>query len=104
MPFFRFPFQYNPYYYTKYKSSYNPYLSNKELNINAQNNNSKILSESIEDKKNNSKSNTDNCFFELFGLKLYLDDVIIISILFFLYEEGVKDNELFISLILLLLT
>ena len=104
MQFFRFPFQYNPYYYSKYHSTYNPYISNKALNINLENNNKKILSETLEDKKNNSKNNTDNYLFELFGLKLYIDDVIIISLLFFLYEEGVKDNELFISLILLLLT
>lgn len=52
-------------------------------------------------KKNNSK---ENYFFELFGLKLYFDDVLIICLLFFLYQEGVKDEELFISLILLLLS
>ena len=43
-------------------------------------------------------------FFELFGLKLYFDDVLIICILFFLYSEGVKDNMLFVSLLLLLLS
>ena len=43
-------------------------------------------------------------FFEILGLKLYYDDILIICILFFLYSEGVKDDELFISLILLLLT
>ena len=41
---------------------------------------------------------------EIMGLKLYLDDIIIIGILFFLYNEGVKDDILFISLILLLLS
>ena len=55
-------------------------------------------------KKNNSKSNSDNYFFELFGLKLYFDDVLLICLIFFLYDEGVRDNELFISLILLLLS
>ena len=105
MPFFRFPFQYNPYYYSKYQSTYNPYHCNKESYNILETTNSKILTKSpLEDKKNNSKSNTDNYLFELFGLKLYIDDVIIISILFFLYEEGIKDNELFISLLLLLLT
>lgn len=43
-------------------------------------------------------------FFEIFGLILYFDDILIICLLFFLYEEGVKDQELFISLILLLLS
>lgn len=46
----------------------------------------------------------DEYFFEIFGLKLYFDDVLLICLLFFLYEEGVKDQELFISLILLLLS
>lgn len=41
---------------------------------------------------------------EIFGLKLYLDDLIILALLYFLYEEDVKDDMLFISLILLLLS
>ena len=54
-------------------------------------------------KKNNSK-NSQDCFFELFGLNLYFDDILLISLIFFLYQEGVKDEELFVSLILLLLS
>ena len=46
----------------------------------------------------------DNFLFELFGLKIYLDDVIIVALLFFLYQEGVQDEGLFIALILLLLS
>lgn len=42
--------------------------------------------------------------FEIFGLKLFFDDVLIISLIFFLYNEGVRDNLLFISLILILLS
>jgi len=42
--------------------------------------------------------------FEIMGIKLYLDDIIIIGLLFFLYNEGVKDQMLFIALILLLLS
>ena len=42
--------------------------------------------------------------FEIFGIKLYFDDLLIIALLFFLYEEGVEDNLLFISLVLLLLS
>lgn len=41
---------------------------------------------------------------QILGLNLYLDDIIIIGLLFFLYEEGVKDDMLFLSLILLLLS
>lgn len=41
---------------------------------------------------------------QILGLNLYLDDIIIIGLLFLLYEEGVKDDMLFLSLILLLLS
>jgi len=43
-------------------------------------------------------------YFEIFGIKLYIDDIILIALLFFLYQEGVKDNLLFISLVMLLLS
>lgn len=46
----------------------------------------------------------DEPFFEIFGLKLYFDDVLIICLIFFLYQEGVKDEYLFMALILLLLS
>ena len=46
----------------------------------------------------------ENDFFEIFGIRLYFDDILLICLLFFLYNEGVKDKLLFISLILLLLT
>ena len=55
----------------------------------------------------NSKSssqNDDRDFFDIFGVRLYMDDLIIIALLYFLYSEGVRDYELFISLILLLLS
>ena len=55
-------------------------------------------------KKDSHNESYDNYFFEIFGLKLYFDDIMIICLLFFLYEEGVNDQELFISLILLLLS
>ncbi len=40
--------------------------------------------------------------FEIFGIELYLDDIIIIGLLFLLYKEGVQDELLYIALILLL--
>ena len=46
----------------------------------------------------------ENEYFEIFGIKLYWDDVIIICMLIFLYNEGVKDQLLFIALIMLLLS
>lgn len=41
--------------------------------------------------------------FEILGIQLYLDDIIILGLLFFLYQEGVQDEMLYIALILLLL-
>ena len=46
---------------------------------------------------------TEEPILEILGIKLYFDDILIIGLLFFLYNEGVKDEFLFISLILLLL-
>ena len=49
-------------------------------------------------------SDKEQPLIEILGLKLYLDDLIILSLLFFLYKEDVKDDMLFILLILLLLS
>lgn len=46
----------------------------------------------------------DEEFFNLFGLKLYHDDILLIGLIFFLYQEDVKDQYLFLALILLLLS
>lgn len=46
----------------------------------------------------------DEDFFNLFGLKLYHDDILLIGLIFFLYQEDVKDQYLFFALILLLLS
>ena len=52
----------------------------------------------------NGFSDNDKPVIEFAGLKLYLDDLLILSILFILYKEDVKDDMLFILLVLLLLT
>lgn len=46
----------------------------------------------------------DTPIFEIFGIKLYFDDILLVCLIFFLYQEGVKDQSLFISLVLLLLS
>ena len=51
----------------------------------------------------NGFSNSDDPIIDIFGIKLYLDDIIILCLLFILYKEDVKDEMLFIALILLLL-
>ena len=43
-------------------------------------------------------------WLDLFGIKLYFDDVLILSLLFFLYKENVKDEGLFFALVLLLIS
>ncbi len=51
----------------------------------------------------NDRDNNES-YFDLFGLKLYNDDLLLIGLIFFLYKEDVKDQYLFIALILLLLS
>lgn len=46
----------------------------------------------------------DENFFEILGIKLYSDDILLLCLIFFLYKEGVQDEYLFISLIMLLLS
>lgn len=58
---------------------------------------------------NDSNINRDfdsNCtpIFNLLGISIYFDDVLIVCILFFLYTEKVNDPFLFITLVLLLLS
>ena len=68
--------------------------------------------QTLNDKSNSSQSGTsenrnstkDEQFFSIFGIKLLFDDLIILALLFFLYNEGVKDEGLFLCLILLLLS
>lgn len=47
--------------------------------------------------------NDDFCF-SFFGIDLHFDDILLICLLVFLYNEGVQDQFLFIALILLLLS
>ena len=46
--------------------------------------------------------NQNEPIFDLLGMKLYLDDIIIICILFVLYNQEVKDESLYLILIMLL--
>lgn len=91
------------FFYDIDRSSFNNTYFNKNCfntNQNIENNNINTKSTN----ENNSKNNFEqNYFLELFGIRLYLDDLLIITIIFFLYQEGIRDDELFITLILLLL-
>ena len=114
MPF-RFPFMpygYNNYNYRRPLNQF-PHMQNNfsQSDISNNFNATDTTSKSQEDKQKNSESsNTDRLsedseyFFEIFGLRLHFDDVLIICILLFLYNEQVQDQELFLCLILLLIS
>ena len=78
------------------------YYSYKEK----QHQNSKYKNQESKDspKEETKKEDDDDIeIFEIFGIKLRTDDILIIGLLFLLYTEGVKDQGLFVSLIMLLL-
>lgn len=108
----RFPFMPFPYYKVDPKySAYHNNLIQKHIAYNNLSNkvpnnysNNSTTSACEDSDKNKSNGNNDDYLFDLFGLKLYFDDILIVSLLYFLYSQGVKDEGLFIVLILLLLT
>lgn len=55
-------------------------------------------------KHSKQSTSSDNFWLDLFGIKLYFDDVLILSLLFFLYKEDVKDEGLFLALVMLLIS
>lgn len=107
-----YPFFPRPYYYRNYARREYPegnlqnrsgYLPNREQNrtyVNKQN----IQEERKSTKFGNPSKPNEDPIFEIFGIRLFLDDILIISLIFFLYNEGVRDNLLFVSLILILLS
>lgn len=107
MPYFnrysRYGYQYpnyNTYKNTNYKAQSIPYEKMQSAN----NNNINNVCDKKESKKKNCDEETDSPLFEIFGISLYFDDILLICLIFFLYQEGVKDESLFIALILLLLS
>lgn len=116
-----FPFQYNyyrPFYSERYKNNSNfQNINNENLEKREIENKGQ---EEIESNKNQKRSSKYNSFaninlsallesdlntpiLEILGIKLYLDDLIILGLLFFLYKENVHDEILFVILLLLLL-
>ena len=105
MPFyspFNFPF-FNNYRYLYSNSNSNLPQRDKPLKKSDSAYNKKTNSSEYKEKVSEDPE-TSEAFFEIFGLKLYFDDILIMCILFFLYTEKIKNEELFICLILLLLT
>ena len=129
-PFFQYPYHMNRYYpRNNIYSQNNNY--NKTNDFNKNNTlNDEILIDKTENSNydNNDKSssrqnkssrysgfdpihfqnpfsmNSEEPIIEILGISLYLDDIIILGLLFFLYQEGVKDYMLFLALIMLLLS
>lgn len=102
-PNFSFPYFYpynRNYNYYKYYHNNKTSLENKN-DFNIENNQKQSCQ--IENSNLATNSN-DKPLFEIFGLKLYMDDILILCLLYFLYEENVKDELLFIALLMLLLS
>lgn len=130
-PFFSLPYNNYYNYYSRYNNYLKSNTNNKEtenietrenIKINEDKptleNNTQTLADELKHENRSSKysysgpvrfnfdffSDSEKPIIEIMGIKLYLDDLIILGLLFFLYQEGVKDEMLFIVLILLLLT
>lgn len=115
-PFYRYPY---PYYYRNPLNTLHnlPYKTTEKIesDITTENTIKNEQLKTYNEKKSRYNSigpinfqnpfsvDSDEPIFEILGIKLYLDDIIILCLLFFLYNEGVKDDMLFLSLILLLL-
>lgn len=98
----------NNYLTSSKQTSTNTLLNNKYIDkydTNNSNLNCKTSQNNLDtnNKLSNNKEERDE-IFKIFGINLYFDDILLISLIFFLYSEGVKDDYLFISLILLLLS
>lgn len=59
-------------------------------------------SHSSTDEKKETRNSSDSPFIEIFGISLYFDDILLVCLLLFLFQEGVDDQWLYIALILLL--
>jgi len=87
------------------KKYINPNISNRNTQIPTPSNRQiKAHQEEVKSQKETSNKPNNDSIFEIFGIKLYFDDILLICLIFFLYNEGVQDQYLFIALILLLLS
>lgn len=103
-PFSNYPYN-NPYYRYHNRYSYPAYSQPvQDKKVDEQKNsitNSDEISNTIDSRL---FSNSEQAIFDLFGIKLYLDDIIILCLLFFLYEQDIKDDMLYMILFLLLVS
>lgn len=125
-PGYRIPFQ----YYSPYRRNnfyYNPHIPVSEsidqaptnVNLGIQDtksgnfgnntsmnnaNENRNSNNTIENRNSKHSKPNNDVWLDLFGIKLYFDDVLILSLLFFLYKEDVKDEGLFLALVMLLIS
>lgn len=96
---------YSPFYRTRYMTPYKKYPNDNIYNYGIQDNNlnnkNKPKPKRIETKKEDKSICTDT--IKIFGLSLHFDDIILISLLIIIFLDGIKDEMLFIVLLLLLL-
>lgn len=90
--------------HNKKSNAYNTNITSYSKNVENTNNKNYTNSTNNFKSENSSISDSESPLFQLFGISLYFDDILLICLIWFLYNEGVKDEELFISLILLLLS
>ena len=106
-PFYGFPrryTRYSPYNYPQaINKNYPQFSASKPSDFphNSQKNEDSLKKQ---EKKEDSRKEESDTLFEIFGIKLHSDDILLICLIFFLYNEGVQDQYLFIALILLLLS
>lgn len=101
---FRYPYYGYPYNYYKYYNHFNKQIADSE-NVNNEKKESITNSKPISNTNNYKRSSdSEQAIFEIMGIKLYLDDLIILGVLYFLYEQNVKDEMLYIILFLLLIS
>ena len=106
-PGYGVPFQYyNPYkrnnFYTNYRTS--SHMSEPINNAPVQACQDNDTRSSNENRKAKQSKPDAEVWLDLFGIKLYFDDVLILSLLFFLYKEEVKDEGLFLALVMFLIS
>lgn len=122
-PFFRSPMFYNPfrnqYYYSQNNmnnnlgshalsnnayGNYNNCSYNKNYQHKVISNNDNFNSSNVNQQHEVDFQSDDDQYFDIFGIRLHFDDILILCLLFFLYQEGVNDQMLFIALLLILLS
>lgn len=123
-PFFQYPYNMNRYYqrnnvYSQKNDYIEPINHETNNNLNNPDENDTPKNDELSSRQNKSSRyngfgpilfqnpfsmDSDEPIIEILGISLYLDDIIILALLFFLYQEGVKDYMLYLALIMLLLS